>query len=112
MNDFEKEFPMKVLHGERKNFLDYFNLLSFIYAYYLYERLLSLLRKSKSASFFHWSKLHWSRCYKWSWYIYENIWKSHMRTVPQIFINDECLGGYDSISALHENGKLVEKLWM
>lgn len=39
--------------------------------------------------------------------IYE---KSHMRTVPQIFVGDECLGGYDAIAALHEKGELVGKL--
>jgi glutaredoxin 3 len=39
--------------------------------------------------------------------IYE---KSHMRTVPQIFVGDTCLGGYDSIATLHAEGKLVEKL--
>ncbi len=36
--------------------------------------------------------------------------KSHMRTVPQIFLSDECLGGYDSIAAMHEKGELVGKL--
>ena len=41
--------------------------------------------------------------------IYE---RSHMRTVPQIFVWDECLGGYDAISALHEKGELVGKLGM
>lgn len=39
--------------------------------------------------------------------IYE---KSHMRTVPQIFLGEECLGGYDAIAALHEKGELVAKL--
>ena len=39
--------------------------------------------------------------------IYE---KSHMRTVPQIFVGDECLGGYDNIAALHEKGELTGKL--
>lgn len=39
--------------------------------------------------------------------IYE---KSHMRTVPQIFVDDECLGGYDVIALLHEKGELVGKL--
>jgi GrxC family glutaredoxin len=39
--------------------------------------------------------------------IYE---KSHMRTVPQIFVDDECLGGYDAIALLHEKGELVGKL--
>jgi glutaredoxin 3 len=36
--------------------------------------------------------------------------KSHMRTVPQIFLGDECLGGFDSINAMHSEGKLMEKL--
>lgn len=36
--------------------------------------------------------------------------KSRMRTVPQIFLGDECLGGYSDIAALHEEGKLVTKL--
>jgi glutaredoxin 3 len=36
--------------------------------------------------------------------------KSGMRTVPQIFLSDECLGGYDSIAAMHEKGELVGKL--
>lgn len=36
--------------------------------------------------------------------------KSHMRTVPQIFVGDECLGGFDSINAMHERGELVGKL--
>ena len=30
--------------------------------------------------------------------------KSHIRTVPQIFLGDECLGGYDSINAMHSEG--------
>jgi glutaredoxin 3 len=36
--------------------------------------------------------------------------KSRMRTVPQIFLGDECLGGYTDIAALHSEGKLVTKL--
>ncbi len=36
--------------------------------------------------------------------------KSGMRTVPQIFLDDECLGGFDSINAMHNEGKLREKL--
>ena len=36
--------------------------------------------------------------------------KSHMRTVPQIFLGDECLGGFDSIAILHERGELIGKL--
>ncbi len=36
--------------------------------------------------------------------------KSHMRTVPQIFVDDVCLGGYDDIAELHSNGELVPKL--
>lgn len=36
--------------------------------------------------------------------------KSGMRTVPQIFVDDIFLGGFDSINTLHEEGKLLEKL--
>lgn len=36
--------------------------------------------------------------------------KSGMRTVPQIFLGDECLGGYDQINILNNEGKLREKL--
>lgn len=36
--------------------------------------------------------------------------KSRMRTVPQIFLDDESLGGYSDIAALHAEGKLTEKL--
>jgi glutaredoxin 3 len=36
--------------------------------------------------------------------------KSRMRTVPQIFLDDECLGGYTDIADLHREGKLREKL--
>ena len=31
-------------------------------------------------------------------------------TVPQIFINDEPVGGYDDIAALDQKGKLNQKL--
>lgn len=34
--------------------------------------------------------------------------KSRMMTVPQIFVGDKCLGGYDDINALHKKGELVE----
>jgi glutaredoxin 3 len=36
--------------------------------------------------------------------------KSRMRTVPQIFLGDECLGGYTDIASLHADGNLVVKL--
>lgn len=36
--------------------------------------------------------------------------KSGMRTVPQIFLWEECLGGYSDIAALHSEGKLIPKL--
>jgi glutaredoxin 3 len=36
--------------------------------------------------------------------------KSRMRTLPQIFQGDECLGGYDDIALLHEKGELLEKI--
>jgi glutaredoxin 3 len=42
--------------------------------------------------------------------IMELMKKSGMRTVPQIFLWDECLGGYDSIAALHEKGELVKRV--
>lgn len=32
------------------------------------------------------------------------------RTVPQVFINDEHIGGCDDLFALHSKGKLKEKL--
>ena len=31
-------------------------------------------------------------------------------TVPQIVINSECVGGYDNLIALHQNGQLKELL--
>lgn len=42
--------------------------------------------------------------------IMELVKKSGLRTVPQIFVWDECLGGYDAIAALHADGKLIGKL--
>lgn len=36
--------------------------------------------------------------------------KSGMRTVPQIFVDDVCLGGFDSINAMNNEGKLIAKL--
>lgn len=36
--------------------------------------------------------------------------KSGGNTVPQIFINDEALGGYDAIAALDREGKLDQIL--
>lgn len=36
--------------------------------------------------------------------------KSGMRTVPQIFVEDKCLGGFSDIDALHQEGKLVPAL--
>lgn len=39
--------------------------------------------------------------------IYE---KSHMRTVPQIFVWETCLGGYDNIATLHEKWELALRL--
>lgn len=44
--------------------------------------------------------------------IMELLKKSGMRTVPQIFVWEECLGGYDSIAKLHEEGKLTQKIWL
>ena len=36
--------------------------------------------------------------------------KTGMRTVPQIFINDELVGGYDELAALEHQGLLDAKL--
>ena len=36
----------------------------------------------------------------------EMIRLSNRRTVPQIFINDQSIGGYDDISTLAKSGKL------
>lgn len=36
--------------------------------------------------------------------------RSGRNTVPQIFINDEPVGGYDDISALDKTGELDQKL--
>lgn len=36
--------------------------------------------------------------------------KSHMRTVPQIFLGDRCLGGFSDVEKLHNEGKLVPLL--
>lgn len=36
--------------------------------------------------------------------------KSGMRTVPQVFVNDICLGGFDNINAMNERGELLQAL--
>jgi glutaredoxin 3 len=36
----------------------------------------------------------------------EMILKSNKRTVPQIFINDQPIGGYDDLAALAKSGNL------
>lgn len=38
----------------------------------------------------------------------EMIKRSNKRTVPQIFINDESIGGYEDLAALAKSGKLDE----
>ncbi len=38
--------------------------------------------------------------------------KSGLMTVPQIFADDDCLGGSDDIHKLHDEGKLLEALGM
>lgn len=38
------------------------------------------------------------------------VQKTGMRTVPQIFINDELVGGFSELSALDKEGKLDEML--
>lgn len=35
---------------------------------------------------------------------------SRMRTVPQIFVGDTCLGGYTDIAAMHDEGKLISTI--
>lgn len=42
----------------------------------------------------------------------EAIKKYHWRTVPLILVDDELLGGYDDVAALHEKGELLPKLGM
>lgn len=36
--------------------------------------------------------------------------KSGLLTVPQIFVDDQCLGGYTDIQKLHQEGKLLSLL--
>jgi glutaredoxin 3 len=36
--------------------------------------------------------------------------KSGMRTVPQIFVGDECLGWFDNINTMHQKWELMGKL--
>jgi glutaredoxin 3 len=36
--------------------------------------------------------------------------RTGLRTVPQIFINDELIGGYDELAALDRSGKLDKLL--
>ncbi len=36
--------------------------------------------------------------------------RSGRNTVPQIFINDESVGGYDDIASLNQTGELDQKL--
>ncbi len=36
--------------------------------------------------------------------------KSGMKTMPQIFIDDECLGGYTELAAADQSGELQKKL--
>lgn len=40
----------------------------------------------------------------------EMIRLSNRRTVPQIFINDQSIGGYDDLAALAKSGKLDDLL--
>jgi glutaredoxin 3 len=40
----------------------------------------------------------------------EMIQLSNKRTVPQIFINDQSIGGYDDLAGLAKSGKLSELL--
>lgn len=36
--------------------------------------------------------------------------KSSMKTMPQIFIEEECVGGYTELAALDQAGTLMDKL--
>lgn len=36
--------------------------------------------------------------------------KSGFRTVPQVFVDEKCLGGFSDIEALHQEGKLLDAL--
>lgn len=38
------------------------------------------------------------------------IKRSGMKTVPQIFINDKCIGGYTELAALDQSGELKKLL--
>jgi glutaredoxin 3 len=40
----------------------------------------------------------------------EMLQRSNRRTTPQIFINDQPIGGYDDLAALAKSGKLNELL--
>ncbi len=40
----------------------------------------------------------------------ELMQRTHHRTVPQIFINDQFIGGFDQLYALEREGKLNELL--
>lgn len=42
--------------------------------------------------------------------IEEMVEKSQRRTVPQIFINGQAIGGFDDLNALNQQGKLDELL--
>jgi glutaredoxin len=33
-----------------------------------------------------------------------------MRTVPQIFIGEELIGGFDELNAMHKAGQLIGKI--
>lgn len=35
------------------------------------------------------------------------IGRAKRKTVPQIFINDQHIGGFDDLNALHKNGQLL-----
>lgn len=42
--------------------------------------------------------------------VFELVEKSGLMTVPQIFVGEKCLGGYDDVSRLHQEGKLLQEL--
>ena len=40
----------------------------------------------------------------------ELVARTRMRTVPQIFIGEELIGGFDELNAMHKAGQLIGKI--
>ena len=40
----------------------------------------------------------------------ELVARTKMRTVPQIFIGEELIGGFDELNAMHKAGQLIGKI--